>query len=39
MLGLHMLEDYPLEELRDRIDWTPFFRTWELIRNLSQYSR
>lgn len=31
MLGLHMLGDYPLEELRDRIDWTPFFRTWELI--------
>ena len=31
VLGLHTLEDYPLEELRARIDWTPFFRTWELI--------
>ncbi|MAJ93258.1 MAG: methionine synthase, partial [Rhodospirillaceae bacterium TMED63] len=31
MPGLHRLDDYPLEELRDRIDWTPFFRTWELI--------
>ncbi len=29
--GVHVLEDYPLEELRERIDWTPFFRTWELI--------
>ena len=31
MPGLHRLGDYPLEELRDRIDWTPFFRAWELI--------
>ncbi len=22
--------DYPLEELRERIDWGPFFQTWEL---------
>ncbi len=28
--GLHVLEDYPLEKLVDYIDWTPFFRTWEL---------
>jgi 5-methyltetrahydrofolate--homocysteine methyltransferase len=25
-----MLDDYPLAELVDRIDWTPFFQTWEL---------
>ncbi|MDP1726076.1 MAG: methionine synthase [Bacteroidota bacterium] len=29
-LGNKVLEDYPLEELRKRIDWTPFFSTWEL---------
>ena len=29
--GIHVLEDYSLAELRDRIDWTPFFRSWELI--------
>jgi 5-methyltetrahydrofolate--homocysteine methyltransferase len=29
-LGLSVLENYPLEELRDYIDWTPFFKTWEL---------
>ncbi len=23
-------DDYPLEELRSRIDWTPFFHAWEL---------
>jgi len=28
--GLTVLEDYPLEELVARIDWTPFFQTWEL---------
>ncbi|WLD56837.1 methionine synthase [Salinispirillum sp. LH 10-3-1] len=28
--GLHVLRDYPLEELVDYIDWTPFFITWEL---------
>ncbi len=28
--GVHTFEDYPLADLRDRIDWTPFFRTWEL---------
>jgi 5-methyltetrahydrofolate--homocysteine methyltransferase len=31
MPGIHVLEDYSLAELRDRIDWTPFFRSWELI--------
>ena len=29
-LGPRVLEDYPLGELVDRIDWTPFFHTWEL---------
>ena len=25
-----VFEDYPLAELVERIDWTPFFRSWEL---------
>ena len=29
-LGTKVFEDYPLEDLIERIDWTPFFRTWEL---------
>jgi 5-methyltetrahydrofolate--homocysteine methyltransferase len=29
-LGMHVLEDYPLDELADCIDWTPFFVAWEL---------
>nr|WP_168190247.1 methionine synthase [Luteithermobacter gelatinilyticus] len=28
--GLKVFEEYDLAELVDRIDWTPFFRTWEL---------
>jgi 5-methyltetrahydrofolate--homocysteine methyltransferase len=28
--GLHIYEDWDLAELRDYIDWTPFFRAWEL---------
>jgi 5-methyltetrahydrofolate--homocysteine methyltransferase len=28
--GLQVLEEYPLAELAERIDWTPFFQTWEL---------
>ena len=28
--GLRTLDDYPLEELVDVIDWSPFFQTWEL---------
>ncbi|TZF91016.1 methionine synthase [Cognatilysobacter lacus] len=28
--GIHVFDDYPLEELVDYIDWTPFFNTWEL---------
>jgi 5-methyltetrahydrofolate--homocysteine methyltransferase len=29
-LGARTLEDLPLARLRERIDWTPFFATWEL---------
>jgi 5-methyltetrahydrofolate--homocysteine methyltransferase len=29
-LGIKVFEDYPLEELVVRIDWTPFFQAWEL---------
>jgi 5-methyltetrahydrofolate--homocysteine methyltransferase len=29
-LGVQTLTGYPLEELVERIDWTPFFATWEL---------
>jgi 5-methyltetrahydrofolate--homocysteine methyltransferase len=29
-LGTKSFDDYPLEELATRIDWTPFFRAWEL---------
>lgn len=30
VLGNTVLEDFPLEKIRERIDWTPFFQTWEL---------
>ena len=29
-LGSRTLVDYPIAELVDYIDWTPFFQTWEL---------
>ncbi len=29
-LGIQVFEDYPLAELKDYIDWTPFFMAWEL---------
>ncbi|MGA2566002.1 MAG: methionine synthase [Pseudolabrys sp.] len=29
-LGIRTLVDYPIAELVDYIDWTPFFSTWEL---------
>ena len=29
-LGVHCYEDYPLKDLVDYIDWTPFFHTWEM---------
>lgn len=28
--GIKVFDDYPLEEISHYIDWTPFFRTWEL---------
>ena len=28
--GVHVIEDYPLRELVDYIDWTPFFISWSL---------
>lgn len=28
--GVKVFEDYPLEKLVDRIDWMPFFMTWDL---------
>jgi 5-methyltetrahydrofolate--homocysteine methyltransferase len=28
--GVQVLDDFPLATLRDYIDWTPFFHTWEL---------
>lgn len=28
--GLHVFDDYPLAELVECIDWTPFFQAWEL---------
>jgi len=31
--GTQVFDDYPLEELVGHIDWTPFFRTWELKGN------
>jgi 5-methyltetrahydrofolate--homocysteine methyltransferase len=29
-LGTRVLDDYPIAELVDTIDWSPFFATWEL---------
>ncbi len=29
-LGTKTFTDYPLEDLIERIDWTPFFQAWEL---------
>jgi 5-methyltetrahydrofolate--homocysteine methyltransferase len=29
-LGTRILDDYPIAELLDYIDWSPFFATWEL---------
>ena len=28
--GLHIYDDWDLSDLREYIDWTPFFRAWEL---------
>lgn len=32
-LGVQIFKDYPLTELVDYIDWTPFFIAWELAGN------
>ncbi|MEA1787301.1 methionine synthase [Arenibacter sp. GZD96] len=29
-LGIHVFEDFDLRKLDDFIDWSPFFRSWEL---------
>jgi 5-methyltetrahydrofolate--homocysteine methyltransferase len=29
-LGTNVFDDYPLDDLVERIDWTPFFQAWEL---------
>ena len=31
--GTHVFPEWSLEDLRDYIDWTPFFRAWELAGN------
>ena len=31
--GLHHFGEWPLRDLRGSIDWTPFFRAWELAGN------
>ena len=31
--GIHVFESWDLADLRDYIDWTPFFRAWELAGN------
>ena len=34
--GITVFGDYPLAELVERIDWTPFFNTWELSGHYPQ---
>ncbi len=29
-LGVKAFDDYPLEEIRQYIDWTPFFHSWQM---------
>src|SRR3546814_6299787 len=31
--GVHVFKDWPLQDLVDYIDWTPFFRAWALAGN------
>ena len=31
--GVHVFNDWDLADLRETIDWTPFFRSWELAGN------
>jgi 5-methyltetrahydrofolate--homocysteine methyltransferase len=30
LTGIKVFDDYPLAEIAERIDWTPFFQAWEL---------
>jgi 5-methyltetrahydrofolate--homocysteine methyltransferase len=30
VLGVRAFEGYPLDEIRDCIDWTPFFHSWQM---------
>ncbi|HEX8260487.1 MAG TPA: methionine synthase, partial [Rubrobacteraceae bacterium] len=30
VLGVRTFDDYPLEEVRPYIDWTPFFHSWQM---------
>ena len=32
-IGIHFFEEYPISELLDYIDWTPFFQAWEIKGN------
>jgi 5-methyltetrahydrofolate--homocysteine methyltransferase len=34
--GIHQFGEWPLSDLRASIDWTPFFRAWELAGNYPQ---
>jgi 5-methyltetrahydrofolate--homocysteine methyltransferase len=34
--GIHVFKDYSLREIRNYIDWTPFFQTWELAGRYPQ---
>ena len=34
--GITVFDDYPLSELVERIDWSPFFNTWELAGHYPQ---
>lgn len=34
--GLHQIGEWPLRDLKATIDWTPFFRAWELAGNYPQ---
>jgi 5-methyltetrahydrofolate--homocysteine methyltransferase len=34
--GIHPFGEWPLADLRASIDWTPFFRAWELAGNYPQ---
>ncbi|HEX8215388.1 MAG TPA: methionine synthase [Allosphingosinicella sp.] len=31
--GVHQFGEWPIRDLRSHIDWTPFFRAWELAGN------